>query len=216
MVGVDEGSVKKATETLEVILESGEVLSFEVPITITDLDKVNDAIEAIPTEKMLEIKLQGEIDTQLEIIKATAETAQKAFEWTAKLDIAEVEAQADIIQSAYDSINVAIGSTADLIGAALESLGDPGSLAEKWAAGDILREEIKLREQTFELQKKLTEAEIEHITAKTELLATGQSLITIDSSGLEPALEMVMWHILEKIQLRATESASDFLLGLGT
>jgi len=47
-----------------------------------------------------------------------------------------------------------------------------------------------------------------------ESMQGGEALIKIDSTGLEPALEMVMWEILEKVQIRASEEAADFLLGI--
>ncbi len=51
--------------------------------------------------------------------------------------------------------------------------------------------------------------------AKTKALQNGDGLIKIDSDGLEPALEMIMWQILEKVQLRANAEGAEFLLGIG-
>jgi hypothetical protein len=41
-------------------------------------------------------------------------------------------------------------------------------------------------------------------------------MIQIDSTGLEPALEMILWQVIEKVQIRANEESADFLLGLSS
>ena len=171
-------------------------------------------IEKIPTEKMLEIELQGDIDKEIASIEANAKTAQEAFKYTAEVNIAQIEAASKEIEATFDSIGDSIQSTADLMGTALGAL-DSDDFQTKWAALDILREEQEIRKEAFELQKKLTEAQLDYLDAKTKRLAEGESIITIDSSGLEPALEMIMWEIIEKVQIRASEEASEFLLGLG-
>jgi len=42
----------------------------------------------------------------------------------------------------------------------------------------------------------------------------GSSAIQISADGLQPHLEMILWEILEKIQIRANENCAEFLLGI--
>lgn len=203
---------KKVTETLSYFVD-GKEYSINVKADTTDVDKAKEKIEKLPADKILEIKLQGDIDKELEIIKQSAATTQKVFEWTAQLNIAEVEAQTKRVESAFESINTAIQSTENLMGKALDTASDTENTQARWAALDILREEADLRQQSFDLQKKLTESEIKYNDAKVKAL-DNDSLIKIDSSGLEPALEMIMWQIVEKVQIRATQASSEFLLGI--
>ena len=209
---IKDADLTQATEIIEYWVE-GVKHTIEVPVETKGVDDAKKKIEEIPTEKQIEIQLQGEIDKEIAAIQAKAEVVQSAFEWEAKVDIAEVEAQAKIIEDAYDSINTSITSTADLMGQALSAI-DSDDFSAKWAAQDILRDEAKLREKSFELQEKLTNEQIKYMAAKTEALENGESVITIDSNGLEPALEMVMWEIIKKVQVRATAEASEFLLGI--
>jgi len=209
---VKDADLTQATEIIEYWVE-GVKHTIEVPVETKGVDDAKKKIEEIPTEKQIEIQLQGEIDKEIAAIQARAEVVQSAFEWEAKVDIAEVEAQAKIIEDAYNSINTSITSTADLMGQALSAI-DSDDFSAKWAAQDILRDEAKLREKSFELQEKLTNEQIKYMAAKTEALKSGESMITIDSNGLEPALEMVMWEIIKKVQVRATAEASEFLLGI--
>jgi len=206
--------VEHAKEEIEWFDNEGNRHTILVDVDTAGVKIAKKDIESIPTEKMIEIRMQGDIDIQLAQIKASAQVAQSSFEWTAKLDIAEVEAQVRVIESAYDSINTSINSTADLMGKALGALSDAGSLSEKWAALDILRDEALLREKSFSLQEKLTNAQVDYMNAKAEGLKGGNSIIKISSDGLEPTLEMIMWEIIEKVQVRANAEAADMLLGL--
>jgi hypothetical protein len=45
-------------------------------------------------------------------------------------------------------------------------------------------------------------------------MESGEGMITVTADGLEPELEAFMWKILERVQVRANEESSDFLLGL--
>ncbi len=60
----------------------------------------------------------------------------------------------------------------------------------------------------------MTDSQTDYMDAKTKQLADGDAAIQIDSTGLEPALEMIMWQIIEKVQVKANEEAADFLLGI--
>jgi len=210
---VDDESVAKATETLEYWL-GGEKHEIVVPVETEGLDKVTNDIEEIPSEKILEIMAQGDIDVQLETIKAQAETIQTSMEWKAKLDIAEAEAGAKQMEAAFNSVNTSIESTAELIGTALGVLNDPGSFQAKWEALDILDQEQELRQKSFDLQEKLVNSQIDYMQAREDALKEGDLSIQIDSTGLEPALELIMWEIIKKVQIQATEESADFLLGI--
>jgi len=88
------------------------------------------------------------------------------------------------------------------------------SIIDKWKMQDVLDDQMDMQQQALDMQKELTAAQVEYMNARTEALEGGESLITIDSSGLEPALEMIMWQVIEKVQVRATAEASEFLLGI--
>lgn len=177
--------------------------------------KAKEAIEEIPTEKYLEIKLKGEIDTEIAIIVATAETAQTAMEWTAKLNIAEAEADAERFASSIEGISTVIESTGDSLTSLFGLLaGDELDMLTKWNIEDQIGKESKMREEAHEEMMKLNEAQREYMDAKTAALESGEALITITTDGLEPALEMIMWQIIEKVQIRANEDSAEFLLGV--
>jgi TP901 family phage tail tape measure protein len=56
-------------------------------------------------------------------------------------------------------------------------------------------------------------ATIELNKLKLKALDRGDSQITVRADGLKPHLEMIMWEVLEAIQIRASASQAEFLLG---
>lgn len=208
-VGVD---TEPATKELTYWTETEGEVTIQVPVTAEGVDEVKKKVDELPTEKQLEIMIQGDIDKDLASIKSNAETAQTAFEWTAKVDIAQAEAAAQEITAAFTTIGdqaLAAGSIFDAAFGGAES----SSYQARIEALDILESEREIMEQNFELQKKLTEAEVKYMEARTKALESGDVAINISSDGLEPALEMVMWEIIKKVQVKANEEAADFLLG---
>ena len=160
-------------------------------------------------------KRKVEVDLQTEKIKGQAGIVKTALEWKAKVDIAGVEAATERLKAAFSSVDKSIESTGTVLTSLWDTLagGDLG-FAQTWELEETLEKEEKRRQGSFELQKKLTEAEIELNMAKTRALERGDSMITIEGAGLQPHLEAFMWEILKAIQVRANAEGSEFLLGI--
>jgi TP901 family phage tail tape measure protein len=165
--------------------------------------------DAIPKEKLLEI--QATLDVAK--IKAMSDEVQKAIEWRAKIDIADIEANAKIVEALAKSISETFSSTGTtlvgLFGALTAMQGKGGtSLIEQTIA-----DENRRRDETLAMLKKLNEAEIDNLKARTALLDKGESIIKIEGAGLQPHLEAFMYEILKAIQVRATAEGVKFLVG---
>ena len=79
---------------------------------------------------------------------------------------------------------------------------------------EAIDQELKIRQQAADQQKRLIDSQISYFDAKSDALKQGLGEITITADGLEPELEAFMWQILERVQLRATSDQANFLLGL--
>lgn len=218
-VDVDQSGIDQAKEELVWFDENNTRHSILVDADTSSVDQVKKDIEEIPNQKLLEIQLQGDIDTQIAAIEAQAETAQAAFKYTAEVDIAQAQANADILTAAYEaagqSVEALAASTADMFGSLLGSWESLNSVDQSIFMR-MAEEQQEAQNQLVESQIALNEAQEENLRAKTEAMERGDAMIQIDSTGLEPALEMIMWEIIEKVQIRANEESSDFLLGLNT
>jgi hypothetical protein len=152
----------------------------------------------------------------LELEKLASNERIKTMEFKVAFDIAQLEADTARIQSAFESINVGIESTGGVLGnlfGMFDKLGSLDSSAYR-AVFDQIDKENTLREQSFDLQKKLTEAQIENMRAQTRSLEQGDALIKIDGAGLQPHLEAFMWEILRTIQVRVNSDGLGMLLGV--
>lgn len=168
--------------------------------------------EAIPKEKLVEI--QAKIDETK--IKEQSAIIQKSIEWKAKLDIAQVEAEAQKVVAAFKSIDNTITSTGTTLSSLTSSFA---GIVGKGTGGSsviesILRDENTRRNDALDMQKKLTEAEIDNIKARTAAIKNGDSMITINGAGLQPHLEAFMFEILAAIQVKANAEGQKFLVGL--
>lgn len=216
-VAADHSGIDKAREELIWFDENNTRHSILVDVEDTAVEKVAKEIDELPTQKLLEIQLQGDIDTQIAAIEAQAETAQAAFKYTAEVDIAQAQANADILTAAYDaagqSVEALASSTADMFGSLLSSWDSMNSVDQSVFMRQV-EDQQEAQNKLVESQVALNEAQEENLRAKTEAMERGDAMIQIDSTGLEPALEMIMWQIIEKVQIRATEASADFLLGI--
>ena len=141
----------------------------------------------------------------------------KGMELFTQLNIAQVENDTKRMEAALKSVDTVITEMnkglVDMVGI-FAGLDDNASFSKKWAIEEQIEKQNTRLDEQLGLQKQLVEEQVKSMAARRRALESGGALIKVDSTGLEPALEMVMWHILERIQLRVNEEASEFLIGL--
>jgi tape measure domain-containing protein len=155
-------------------------------------------------------------DFALEMEKLASNERIANIEARVSLNIAELEANTQRVIASFESINTTIGSTENLISDILGLLADYDSL--NYAAIRILEEQLDLenqrRQEALDMQKALTEAQIDQLRAQTQSLERGDSIIKVDGAGLQPHLEAFMWEILRTIQVRVNQDGLKLLLGV--
>ena len=208
----------QATEELEFFDEAGNRFTITVPVETKGLKDVKDDIESIPTEKILEIKIQGDIDREIALIAASADVLQTSIEFEAKLGIARAEGDAQVLTQAFDSAGASVVALADstegMFGSLLGGFNDLGSVDQ-----NIFRRQVEKQQdaqnEALESQIKLTDAQTKAVEAKTEAIERGDAIITFNvSPELEPAFDLVLRSMLKYTQARVTEEGADMLLGL--
>lgn len=244
LLALGEAEAKEAKEKLREVAPEKKTVSIEVQADGTKIETTKDMIyktfpdgqvlitnigtkadearlaatkanldEAIPKEKLVEI--QAKIDETK--IKEQSAIIQKSIEWKAKLDIANVEAQAQKVVAAFKSIDNTITSTGTTLSSITSSFTNMAISGTSTGTGfleSIMRDENNRRSEALDMQKKLTDAEVDNIKARTEAMKRGDSMITINGAGLQPHLEAFMFEILAAIQVRANAEGQKFLVGL--
>jgi tape measure domain-containing protein len=152
----------------------------------------------------------------LELEKLASNERIKSLEFRAEINVAQIQADAQKVVAAFDSINNTVTSTGDVIGDLFGLFKDIGSLdsSARNALFQQLDVENKRRQEALDLQKQLTEAQVANLKAQTRQLDSGGALIKIDGAGLQPHLEAFMWEILKTIQTRVNRDGLKLLLGV--
>lgn len=149
-----------------------------------------------------------------EIAKMAFEEKLKLIEQQSKIMTAQIEGDTKKTVAAFDSLASTIKSTGDVLGKLFTNL-DFTKIG--WNEQNLITQQIdkenKLRQDAFDLQKRLTEAQIASMKAQTDALLKGDGLIKIDGAGLKPHLEAFMWEILQTIQVKVNKDGLMMLLG---
>ena len=131
-----------------------------------------------------------------------------------QITVAQIQADAEKITAAFDSIGVSVDSTANLLGDLFSLLGSENlSKLDKLDVTKQIETENERQAENLRLQKKLTEALIAEARARAAAFRKGEGAIKIDGAGLQPHLEAFMWEILSAIQIRANREGFELLLG---
>lgn len=210
----DTSSIEQIENVIVQTFPDGRVVLIQTDYDEQELKKTQAVIDKeIPTEKQIEIKLQGEIDTEIAKIKAQAEVMQSYFEWSAKVDIAEIEQVFETIRNQSNNITAMFENSGEVLVGLASSLGSISSLA-RLEVFELMEKESQRRDALLVEQQKLTEAQIKYLESRTKAMDRGESIITINADGLQAELELVLQRIIELTQIRANEEGLNFLLGV--
>ena len=150
---------------------------------------------------------------QLKMEELASNERIKVIEAHVQLNVAELEAQTKQIEATFKSLDNTVSSTGDLLGSLFSDFAKSSGVTQAEIASQIDLENQR-RQKALDLQAKLTEAEIDKITAQTAALQRGNAMIQIDGSGLAPQLEAFMWEVLKAIRVRANAEFQSYLLGM--
>lgn len=198
IIGYEQSATKSGIASTNLAVANGKVGASAVK-TADDIKKAEDA-----TKKWNE-----------EVAKMNFQEKLKLIESQTKIMTAQIEADAKKTVAAFESISTTMTSTGDVLSTLFGSFKDFGSM--DWSAIRLIEKQIDtentLRQKAFDLQKKLTEAQISQMKAQTDAILKGDGLIKIDGAGLKPHLEAFMWEILQAIQVKVNKDGLKMLLG---
>jgi tape measure domain-containing protein len=227
-----EDVINKVWEQLEIAFQEGRISADEYAVAIDLLnqkqlgtlpafektaEKGKANAKALDDQAKAAAKAEEETRKYaLELEKLASNERIALIEARVQLNIAGLEADTKRVEAAFESINVGIDSTGNLLGTLFsgyaEAVRGPGYTAQR-AIEDQIRKENERRDQEFALQEKLVTTQIEEMKARTQAMQKGDALIKIQGDGLKPHLEAFMWEILRSIQVRVNADGLDLLVG---
>lgn len=213
-VQADGSSISIANNLITQVFPDGRILMTKANVAT---DPANLSTEKTKLDSAIPDKKQVDIEAKLnaEQIKLQAEVIKTAIEWKAKLDIAEVEANADKVVAIVNSVGESTKGAAQALSSIFANV-DKLSAAGIWSYDiiEMIEDQVRIQNEALAIQRDLAASEIEWMNARTQAVQSGSSVITIDGKGLQPHLEAFMFEILSAIQVRANAEGQKFLLGL--
>ena len=198
-----EGASEKSERWIKTIVDGVETFTQVgggVANTLDDVDRKLDDVT------------QTSEDFRLKVLEIASQEYIATIQARTELDIAQLEAETARVEAAFESINVAIQSSGELLSDLFGAFSGATGLDQLFIQRQIEREEQR-RQQAFDQQERLTQAQIDHIRERTRQMARGDAMLTVDGAGLQPHLEAFMWEILRTIQVRVNQDGLDMLLG---
>lgn len=171
------------------------------------------ANEANKTSKELVEAAKATEEYQIKLLELASDERIASIEATVELNIAQLEADTKTAVAIIESLGTSIESTGNLLGDLYNAQND-ASKFDKLDIQQQIRAEEERRQQAFEKQQQLTDAEIRLIKQKAAALSKGEAVIKVNAEGLTPALEYIFNEILVAAQVRATEEGLEFLTGI--
>lgn len=204
---IGEGAYSEMVQTLEGVRQGGG----EAGSSLSSMGgKARDAggEMELSAEKVFELEKQmNELASNEKI---------KAMEFSASIQVAELEADAKKVEAVLSATSTTIEATAGAVDGLFSSLaGGDLSFSQQWDLEKAVDQQLEIQKEAAKYQNEALKAQTELMREKTKALRNGDGLVKIDSTGLEPALEMIMWEIIEKVQLRANAEGAEFLLNIG-
>jgi uncharacterized protein YukE len=211
--------------TDDIIAKLNSMQGKEIEVNTDDKGSIDETAQEIedkiPAEKKLELETDlkmAQLEKDIAEIESRTEVLNTAMEWTAKVNIKDAEASMEKFKSAMEAANITVSdmasSTSDLF--AIWFGEGNQSFTQQWAIEDAIDQQQRIQEQAAEDQHRLIQEQIRMMQAKREAMESGEGIINITTDGLEPELEAFMWKIIERVQVRANEEASEFLLGINS
>lgn len=213
---LDQASIDKAYAERQAKIPDSQMVTITTLADGTMLLEAKGKIaKAIPDTKTVNVEAKVVAESLEKITKEFTDLTKTKIEWSSKLEIAQLEADTKRIEAAFESVSEGIKSTGDVLGDLFSLLGkvDSSPNLSPSRIEAYIKKEYELREQEFELQKELTDAQIKSMNARTQALLAGDGLIKIQTDGLTPSLEMVLTEIVKKLQLKVSQAGGDMLLG---
>lgn len=179
---------------------------------------VDDVTSKVKELVNAQSEVTGEVGKTAEALEGMSSEVYKAvFEF----DIKRAEQQLKVFNTALDSVDSTIGSTENVLIGVLDSISNSESIFDKWSAQEVLNKEIKYRDKATKLQEELIEKQVKALEiqnklaeAKADRFESGEAMISIDGSGMSPALQAVLETIIEEAHIRASDEGAEYLLGI--
>lgn len=149
----------------------------------------------------------------IEMEKIASNERIKLIEASINLEIAELEANAQVAEAIINSLAETYSAETQLISDLLGGLTENANTASDRIKIDFAKAAEERVEELHDAQMLMIDAQVAYLRAKTDQMAAGNPLITVQGDGLAPHLESIMWEIFRQVQIKMAYDGGDMLVG---
>jgi TP901 family phage tail tape measure protein len=174
------------------------------------MDGTKDATDKLTDREKLVI--ENTQKTTEKLMELASNEKIKSMEFNVQLNIAQLNAQVKEVEAAFTTIQEFYKENAAVINSLVSGFNGSTNNMDKEFFKDMIQQQLSMEQQVVDSQNELNDsiAELNRAYASSLLSDT---VVRIDSDGLEPSMEAFMMEILKKIQTHVVGSRSAFLLG---
>lgn len=173
-----------------------------------DANVLGNSITDIPADVAIRLEAEGDAQEGIDQINEELNGLPDEIAMSLSLDgTAEFE-------GIFDNLGDRIDETGNEIDQFFQD--NPAQLsqleADQWE--QAINDDMEKKKADFDLQKDLIDQQLEILEAKERALDSGEGLIKIDSTGVEPALVAFVFEILRLLQVQMNQDGNKFLLSI--
>jgi hypothetical protein len=169
---------------------------------------LSDSITSIPAEADIFLTASGDAQENINLVIEDLDGLPEDVLLGISL------AGADEFDGIFDDLSTSIDETGSSIDQFFQD--NPAQLsqleADQWE--QAINDDMEKKKADFDLQKDLVDQQLELLEAKERALDSGEGLIKIDSTGVEPALLAFVFEILRLLQVQMNQDGNKFLLSI--
>lgn len=208
--GEAELSIEKFAGMMIETLDDGSLVIVQAETDKPALEKTAKEIKTDLTPlKILEIQTEldvAKLDTVKSIFSDTMSVINTQIEWGAKIDIAQIEADADQAIAAFDSIGDSVVSVTDVVGSMFSDITSLTSSTHFYELFEVMKDEMSI-------QEKLVDAQIKLIEAQVRKMDSGEAIFTISGENMSDAAMGFMYSIMDQIKIQNHADGGSMLMG---
>ncbi len=178
--------------------------------TKEQIDKVAEATKKAAEES--EKAAEAAREYELKLLEIASNERIALIEAKFELDIAEVEANAQVAERLLTNLSEMYQADVGLIGELA------GQITDGYSSGDRFRMQLindanERIEEMHKAQLKQIDAYADYMRAKTAAIQSGNPILTVNADGLQPHLEGIMWELFKEIQIKLSQEGGDLIVG---
>ena len=216
--GVDYSSLIQAEEDLDAAFPMEKPTHILPDVDKPSAEQAAKVLDVTAEPRTAVIEVESD-DHKLEELKMKFDLLKESMNLKVQLEIAEVEANAQIVTAAFGTLASAFDSSGQVISSAIDAYAQTSDdlfdlTGKRSFLEDVIKQELALREKSMNITSDLIYTQIQYMQEKIRQMQRGEALIQIDGAGLQPHLEAFMWEILSAIQMRVNEEGHAMLFGM--